>query len=294
MRRALPGVIDAGWTAELITGGLSNLTYRLRSGAGTTILRRPPLGGVLASAHDMAREYRTLEGLAGTAVPVPGPLAVCTDPAVLGAPFYLMQDVPGRVLRTSADVATLPTELRARVSGELAGVLADLHAVDPTAAGPGRTGPRTPHGPAAGPAVGCPVGRVPHQGPPDMDALIGAVAERTAQLPVTRDVLVHGDYRLDNVIIGPAAADGAGGTSPAGRLISAVVDWELSTVGDPLSDLALTMTYRDLASDGGPSQLTGGAWGAPASPPPTISPKCTRGAPGPIWPRCRSTWRWRR
>ena len=129
---ALPGLFDGGpWRTELISGGLSNITYRLWLPGGTVILRRPPLAHVLPRAHDMAREYRVLRALFGTPVPVPEPLALCSDPDVLGATFYVMRDVPGSVLRTGADTEPLSPAVRGELAASLIAVLADLHDVSP-------------------------------------------------------------------------------------------------------------------------------------------------------------------
>lgn len=135
LRRALPDTFAEPWQAEVISGGLSNITYRLRIGGRTVILRRPPLGGVLRGAHDMLREHRVLTALAGTAVPVPAPLALCTDTGVAGAPFYVMADVPGTVVRTAADAAALTMEQRESLAAELPRLLATLHSVEPAAVG---------------------------------------------------------------------------------------------------------------------------------------------------------------
>jgi aminoglycoside phosphotransferase (APT) family kinase protein len=220
---------------ELITGGRSNLTYRL---AITTnhkerllVLRRPPLGHVLPTAHDMSREFRVLSGLSGTRVPVARPVAICADNEVIGAPFYVMDFVPGRVLRTRKDTAMLTADQAADLSGGLAGMLAAIHGIDVEEAG------------LAG--LGRGAGYLRRQ----LDRW-----QRQWRLSVTRDVpgydtlvqrltdglpeegdttLVHGDFRLDNVLVE---------TSPRPR-ITAVVDWEMATLGDPLADLGLTLVY---------------------------------------------------
>ena len=122
--------------AELIAGGRSNLTYRLDFGSGTRlVLRRPPLGHVLPTAHDMAREYRILSALHGTAIPVPAPVAFCQDPEVIGAPFYLMEYVDGLVLRTREDGAQVTPDQARQLSQRLAEMLAAIHGLDLSAAG---------------------------------------------------------------------------------------------------------------------------------------------------------------
>ncbi|MGW1926493.1 phosphotransferase family protein [Streptomyces massasporeus] len=127
-------------TATLITGGKSNLTYRLTDGASHWILRRPPLGHILATAHDMGREYAVMAALADTPVPVPAMHGLCLDTGVLGAEFYVMEAVPGRPYRTAADLKPLGPHRVRRISGALVDTLADLHTVDPDAVGLGGFG----------------------------------------------------------------------------------------------------------------------------------------------------------
>src|ERR671932_2137457 len=134
------GLVDGPLTATLVAGGRSNLTYLLSSDAGRLVLRRPPLGHVLATAHDMAREHRVLSALQGTAVPVPRPLALCTDETVTGAPFYVMTFADGLIVRTRSDAAALPARGRSAVVPAMMATLADLHAVDPVAVGLGDFG----------------------------------------------------------------------------------------------------------------------------------------------------------
>jgi aminoglycoside phosphotransferase (APT) family kinase protein len=234
LRESLPDVFGSQeWHAVLISGGLSNITYRLRVEDGrSVILRRPPLGGVLPSAHDMGREFRVLTALADTPVPVPAPLAFCADPDVLGSPFYVMRDVAGRVLRTRADTARLSPHERGVVADALISTLAALHAVEIDAVGLA--------------SYGRPEGYVVRQinrwatqwrasrtrELPDMDLLLTRLREGT---PRRGDhAIVHGDFRLDNTIV-----DLNGGQPH----IAAVIDWELSTLGDPLADLGMALTY---------------------------------------------------
>jgi aminoglycoside phosphotransferase (APT) family kinase protein len=232
LRTALPDLVgDGPWHAELISGGLSNITYRLHLPGGRVILRRPPLGGVLPSAHDMQREYRVLTALAPTDVPVPRTLALCTDPNVLGYPFYVMSEVQGDVLRTADDTAALTPDARAALSEELVTTLAALHDVDVDAVG------LSDYGRAAGYSARQ-IRRWGEQWQhsrtrelPDMDVLLAKLAEG---VPEHADAtIVHGDYRLDNTIVD---------LSGSPRVV-AVVDWELSTLGDPLADLGLALAY---------------------------------------------------
>src|SRR5882672_9686708 len=123
----VPGATDQPLTAELIAGGRSNLTYAISDGQHTWVLRRPPLGHVLPTAHDMAREYRVITALNGTAVPVPRPVALCADPSVVGAPFYLMDYVDGAVLRTSDDAGVLAPGQAGLLSQSFVDMLARIH-----------------------------------------------------------------------------------------------------------------------------------------------------------------------
>jgi aminoglycoside phosphotransferase (APT) family kinase protein len=250
----LPGIGDparlAAWIAghgggylgdllavRLIPGGQSNLTYRLDLAAGPLVLRRPPLGHALPTAHDMSREYRVLSALDGTAVPVPAPLAHCADAEIIGAPFFLMQYVEGAALRTRRDGAQLTSGQAGQLSTELAAMLARIHAVDLAATGLAGFG--HPDG-----YLGRQLARWQRQWElsatrdlPGYDALVGRLA---AGLPASAEgTLVHGDFRLDNTLV----------TLGARPAIAAVVDWELSTLGDPLADLGLTMAYWADRSD---------------------------------------------
>ncbi|WP_433496620.1 phosphotransferase family protein [Sphaerimonospora sp. CA-214678] len=217
--------------ASLIAGGRSNLTYRLTDGRSDWVLRRPPVGHVLPTAHDMAREYRVIEALHGTEVPVPAPVLLCRDVAVLGADFYLMEHVAGPVLRGAADTEGLPPEEAARCARGLVEVLAALHATDPAVLeGFGR-----PEGFTARQ-----ISRWARQWSLSKTRELPAVDELAGRLeravpPPQRASVVHGDYRLDNVIFSP----GGGGR------IAAVIDWEMSTLGDPLTDLGLMLVYWD-------------------------------------------------
>jgi aminoglycoside phosphotransferase (APT) family kinase protein len=221
---------------ELIAAGMSNLTYTVTPTDGSpdaaVILRRPPTGAVLATAHDMAREYKVITGLGPTDVPVPRTLHLCEDTAVLGAPFYVMERVVGVhvVSEIPAGYADEPAQRRAIGDG-LVDVLADLHGVDYAAVG------LTDFGRPEG-FMARQVRRWTKQWDatrdrdrPGMDALAARLAET---VPMTqRDGITHGDYRLDNCLLDPEVP---------GR-IRAVLDWEMSTLGDPLADLGLLLVY---------------------------------------------------
>ncbi|HEX6712711.1 MAG TPA: phosphotransferase family protein, partial [Thermoleophilaceae bacterium] len=226
---------DERWAAcdvALIAGGKSNLTYRIASDAGELVLRRPPLGHVLPTAHDMAREYRVQTALADSDVPVPRTLWFESADGVLEAPFYLMERVVGHVCRNSlppgyADRA----EDRAEIGNALVDTLAALHSVEPESVGLAE--------------FGRPAGFMERQlrrwsdqwersktrDVAPLDELCDAL---TSSLPRQRgSAIVHGDYRLDNTILHP--------TQPGSIL--AVLDWEMSTLGDPLADLGAMLAY---------------------------------------------------
>jgi aminoglycoside phosphotransferase (APT) family kinase protein len=222
-------------SVELIAGGRSNLTYRLTFPEPTQparlVLRRPPLGHVLPTAHDMGREYRVISALHGTDIPVAAPVAFCADTDVIGAPFYVMEYVDGLVLRTREQAALISPDQARQISERLAEMLAAIHGVDLARAG------LTDFGRPSG-YMRRQLSRWQRQwelsvtrAVPGYDDL---VARLEAGLPSEGEgTLVHGDFRVDNVLL-------AAGPQPR---IAAVVDWEMSTLGDPLADLALTLVY---------------------------------------------------
>ncbi|MGV0094723.1 phosphotransferase family protein [Streptomyces californicus] len=249
--RERPGLVSGPLDARLIEGGRSNLTYVVGDGTGQWVVRRPPLGHVLATAHDMAREYRVISGLHPTAVPVPEPLLLCEDDTVLGAPFYVMEYVEGVPYRTAEQLAPLgPERTRAAVLG-LVDTLVDLHAVDPGAVGLGDFG--RPEG-----FLERQLRRWGKQLDASRNRDLAGVDELHADLgrslPASpAPTVVHGDYRLDNVLLGPD------------ERIRAVLDWEMSTLGDPLTDLGLLVMYSsDLGLPESPVSTTSGAPGHPS------------------------------
>jgi aminoglycoside phosphotransferase (APT) family kinase protein len=215
-----------------IAGGRSNLTYRVVDAAGAAwVLRRPPLRGVLPSAHDMGREHRVISALAGTPVPVPATFGLCQDEAVTGAPFYVMAYVDGIVPRDEATVAaSLDEPARAAAADSLVDALVALHEVDPDRVGLGELGRRSGY-------LERQLARWQRQLEQSrtrpLPALDEAHRRLAANLPaqVGPARITHGDFRLDNVVL-----------SPAGR-VRAVLDWELCTLGDPLADVGLLLVY---------------------------------------------------
>jgi aminoglycoside phosphotransferase (APT) family kinase protein len=218
-------------TFERVSGGRSNITYSVTDAAGNRwALRRPPLGKRLASAHDMAREHRIISALGATDVPVPPAVGLCEDDAVNGDPFYVMGWVEGPILRSRKEGDLFPAEDERRAIGErVVETLVAIHSVDPDAVGLGELAKKEDY-----------VARQLHRWHGQWDK------QHTRELPLIDDVhdrlaaripdqgsatIVHGDYRLDNMIL-----------SPSGE-VAAVVDWELCTLGDPLADVGLLLVY---------------------------------------------------
>jgi aminoglycoside phosphotransferase (APT) family kinase protein len=216
---------------ERIAGGHSNLTFRVTDAGGHHwALRRPPLGKRLGSAHDMAREYKVVSALGSTGVPVAPVVGLCEDESVSGAPFYTMEFIEGPILRGLAEAEVFPDQADRLAIGErVADTLAAIHAVDPDAVGLGDLGRKEDY-----------VARQLHrwQGQweksktRELEAIDSVHARLSARIPTQGPAtIVHGDYRLDNMIL-----------TPAGE-VAAVVDWELCTLGDPLADVGLLMAY---------------------------------------------------
>lgn len=242
--------------AELLTGGRSNLTFLVHDDLSKWVLRRPPMHGLTPSAHDMGREYRVVAALQGTGVPVAPAVGMSDDVAVLGAQFQIVEFVPGRVVRRRAELDALggPDVVESCVDA-LIRVLVQLHAVDPYVVGLGDFGKPTGYLDRQVRRWGSQWERVrlpddTRDG--DVQRLYDAVGQA---IPVqSRTAIVHGDYRIDNTIL----------DSDDPTRVRAVLDWELSTLGDPLSDAAMMCVYRDPAMD----LINHGdaAWASPAMP----------------------------
>ncbi len=217
--------------AELIAGGRSNLTYAISNGRDEWVLRRPPLGHVLPTAHDMVREYKVLTALAGTGVPVPRTYALCEDLEVNDAPFYVMEKVDGIIYRDGASMASLNADQARRLSEELVDVLARIHGVEYEKVGLGEFGHPDGFLERQIRRWGQQWERSKTRELPGVDE----IARRLhAALPESgTPTIVHGDYRLDNTMMS---------TTDPGQIV-AVLDWEMSTLGDPLADLGLLLLY---------------------------------------------------
>jgi aminoglycoside phosphotransferase (APT) family kinase protein len=233
----VPGA-DGPLTFNLIGDGRSNLTYRVTCGANEWVMRRPPLGHVLPTAHDMVREYHVLAGVAQADFPAPRPVALCEDPSVNEFPFYVMTFCDGVIVINSLPegYATTHAERRA-MSLMLVDTLVQLHAIDYNAVGLGDFG--HPEG-----YLERQVRRWSQQWDrskagdlPEIDELIRRLRAAIPESPAP--TIVHGDYRLGNMIL---AKDDPG-------KVEAVLDWEMSTLGDPLSDLGYTLVYWGEAGD---------------------------------------------
>jgi aminoglycoside phosphotransferase (APT) family kinase protein len=235
---------DGELRAQLISGGRSNLTFLVADDSSKWVLRRPPLHGLTPSAHDMAREYKVVAALADTAVPVARAVALCDDDSVLGAPFQMVEYVAGQVVRSRAELEALEARGDEHVIegcvDALIRVLADLHAVDPDAVGLADFGKPSGYLERQVRRWGSQwelVRLADDDRDADVQRLHSALQQSIPQQ--SRTSIVHGDYRIDNTILDA--------NDP--RQVRAVVDWELSTLGDPLSDAALMCVYRDPSLD---------------------------------------------
>jgi len=242
--------LDGALSAELIAGGRSNLTFCLTDGTRRWVLRTPPRTGRTPSAHDIAREHRVTTALAGTGVPVAEAIALCADESLIGGPFTIAAFVDGRSIQTQRQLAEVSDPALTDVARSLIEVLAALHRVDYTHVGLEDFG--RPDGYAQRQ-----LGRWTAQwdivGDSRLGKLAAAVRSRLAEMvPEQRSTsIVHGDFRIDNTLVDLR--------SPTGPHLTAVVDWELSTIGDPVADVAMMCGYRSKSFDlvvGEPSAWT--------------------------------------
>ncbi len=215
---------------DTIAGGRSNLTFHVTDVAdGHWVLRRPPLNSVLATAHDVIREHRIMAALGDSPVPVPPMVGAEPEPGVLDAPFFVMDHVDALVVREPQDAADLDTAARQRAGASLVDVLVDLHAIDPDEVGLGELGPREDY---LARQLHVWHRQYEHGASREVPAITGIRDRLAARVPPQqRATIVHGDYRLDNLMVD---RDGE---------VVAVLDWELCTLGDPLADLGLLRVY---------------------------------------------------
>ncbi|MGW1271088.1 phosphotransferase family protein [Streptomyces sp. NPDC002491] len=251
LERERPGLVHGPLTGRLIEGGRSNLTYAVSDGEAKWVVRRPPLGHVLATAHDMKREHRVISALHPTSVPVPRPVLLCEDDDVLGAPFYVMEFVEGTPYRTADELAPIGERRTRDALLSLVDTLVELHAVDPAEVGLADFG--RPEG-----FLDRQLRRWGKQLDASRSRELAGIDELHAalgrELPASPGAaVVHGDYRLDNVLIGPDDT------------IRAILDWEMSTLGDPLTDLGLLVMYSvPLELPNSPISTTASAPGHPS------------------------------
>ena len=231
---------SAALQATLLAGGRSNISYQLTDASGSSwVLRRPPLGHIMPSAHDMGREFRVLSGLNKVAFPTPTTRGYCEDESVIGAKFMMMDFIDGRVIESAQTASSLSATQAGEISQELVDTLARLHAVDPAAAGLDQ--------------LGKPAGYLQRQVKrwgeqwqitktrelPEIETLHAWLETAITKVPESLPTsIVHGDYRIDNVILARDKSE-----------IVAVLDWEMSTLGDPISDLAISLVYWSQATD---------------------------------------------
>ncbi|WP_242140912.1 phosphotransferase family protein [Sphingomonas sp. TREG-RG-20F-R18-01] len=219
-------------------GGQSNPTYRIDAASGAYVVRRKPVGTLLRSAHAVDREYRLISALHPTGFPVPRPFALCEDTAVIGSIFYVMEMVAGRTFWNAALPEAAPAERRPIYEAML-NTLAKLHAIDPVAIGLGDFG-------RPGNYFARQIDRWTKQYRAAQTDDIPAIERLIEWLPRTvpaqgRTSIIHGDYRIDNLIY-----------APDGPQVAAVLDWELATIGDPLADFAYFAMNWAMPADGGP------------------------------------------
>ncbi|MFE9599826.1 phosphotransferase family protein [Streptomyces hokutonensis] len=248
--RERPGLVTGPLSGRLIEGGRSNLTYAVTDGSAKWVVRRPPLGHVLATAHDMKREHRVISALHPTDVPVPNPVLLCEDDEVLGAPFYVMEFVEGTPYRTADELVPIGPERTRGAVLELVDTLVELHAVDPAEVGLADFGRPEGFLDRQLRRWGKQLAASRNRELPGVEELHAALGRHLPDSPTP--TVVHGDYRLDNVLIGEDDK------------IKAILDWEMSTLGDPLTDLGLLVMYSiPLKLPNSPISTTASAPGHP-------------------------------
>ncbi|AYE98274.1 phosphotransferase family protein [Mycobacterium paragordonae] len=225
---------------EFISGGRSNLTFRVYDEATSWLVRRPPLHGLTPSAHDMAREFKVVAALRDTAVPVARAIALCEDDTVLGAPFQIVEYVEGQVVRRRSQLEALGRRAIDGCVDALIRVLVDLHSIDPASVGLADFGKPDGYLERQVRRWGSQwdLVRLPEDRRDDDVARLHSALQQAIPQQ-SRTSIVHGDYRIDNTIL----------DNDDPTIVRAVVDWELSTLGDPISDAALMCVYRDPALD---------------------------------------------
>ncbi len=232
--------LHAPLKAELLAGGRSNVSYTLSDVSGIKyVLRRPPLGNLMPSAHDMKREFQLLAGMNQVGFPTPQVIALCEDIEVIGASFVLMEFVDGVVISNASESQLLSPEHADILSRNLVDTLSRLHSVSPESAGLS--------------GIGKPAGYLARQARrwgeqweitktrelPDIADLHAWLTQSISRLPESLPTsIVHGDFRIDNVIVAPDTFH-----------INAVLDWEMATLGDPISDLAISLVYWSQPTD---------------------------------------------
>jgi aminoglycoside phosphotransferase (APT) family kinase protein len=252
-----PGDVSGELRGRVIAGGKSNLTYEITDGSSWWVVRRPPLGHVQATAHDMGREHTVMTALADTDVPVPRTFAHCADGSVIGAPFYVMEKVEGTPYRTSDQLAAIGEERTRHLAGVMIDVLATLHAVVPAEVGLAEFGRPAGFLERQVRRWGQQLQGSHNRDLPDADRLLARLSASVPSDDGSTAGIVHGDFRLDNLLSVP--------DDPAP--VKAVIDWEMATLGDTLTDLALLLVYDRLASISGGSAVADAAL-APGYPSP--------------------------
>ncbi|WP_319453145.1 MULTISPECIES: phosphotransferase family protein [unclassified Mycobacterium] len=238
LRRLLIGSgveVQGELVATALSGGRSNLTFKVSDERSAWVARRPPLSGLTSSAHDMVREYTVISALGSTGVPVAAAVACDSDGSITGSTLCVVEYIPGLAVRDQDDLAGLTDDqVRATVK-RLVGTLAILHDVDYRAVGLQSFG--RPEGFAARQVQlwARQWQQVKTRDLADVDRLAVVLSENAPTVGAA--AIVHGDFRIDNTLLDPASPD----------IVRAVVDWEMSTVGDPLTDIALSCVYRSAA-----------------------------------------------